>query len=177
MDWLQSRGSTHFNDSLPTHYQTPALRTLQITRCDSEQCSSPVSKLRSRSRKRAKCETWKTTRLDLYRVMQGARLFSRSMRCQNGSNRTTTHGFSTATGPYRNLCMLHSAVWGTFTTRQSISIPTSFQPWFSSPASGISCDTLLANIQESLAAILWLSHHSCLRRPFAMHLRLFIIFL
>ena len=145
------------------------LQTLHITRRDSKWHPLPVSEFRPRS---AKGGEWKTTPVP---VSQDARLFSRSMRCRNGFNTTTTSGFFTATGPYRARFAPRSVVSGISTTSRSTSIPISFRLLSSSSASGISCSTLRANIPELLAKILLLSHSSCLRRPFAMHFRLFII--
>jgi len=151
------------------------LQTLHITRRDTKWRPLPVSEFRPRSQTHAEGWEWRTTHPGPGSVGQAALPFSRSMRCRNGFNTTTTGGFFTVTGPYRARFAPRSAVGVFSTTRRSTSIPISFPPSSSSSASGISCSTLLANIPELLAPILLLSHSSCLRRPFVMHLRLFII--
>ena len=92
---------------------------------------------------------------------QDAQFFSRSLRCQNGSNVNPTSGFSMAIGPSQARLALRSAVGRISTTSRSTSIPTSSQPSSSCSASGISCSTLPADTLGSLAPISLLSPSSC----------------
>ncbi len=172
---LPSKQKIHFFDSILTHSQTPTFtHYTAITRRDNKWRPLPVYESRPRSQRRANGREWKTTHPGLGPTTHNAGLFSRSTRCRNGFNTTTTSGFLTVTGPYRARLAPRSAVGAISTTRRSTSIPISYRPSSSSLASGTSCSTLPASIPELLAPILWPFHSSYLRRLFAMHFRLFI---
>ena len=92
---------------------------------------------------------------------QDAQIFSRSVRCRNGSKLDPICGFAVAIGLYQARLTLRSAVGCISTMSQSTSIPISSQPSSSCLASGISSSTLLAGIPGSLAPISLLSLSSC----------------
>lgn len=69
-----------------------------------------------------------------------------SIKCRSGSNSCPIGGFSTATDPSQAPFILHSAAGHICTTSLLTSILTSFLPFSSSSASGISSSTYTADI-------------------------------
>lgn len=123
----------------------------------------PVFEFRSRScQRRPQDREWNPSATPHPRpVRQGARFFSRSMRCRNGSSVNPTSGFSMAIGPSQARLSLRSAVGCISTTSRSTSIPTSSRPFSSYLASVISSSTLPADTLGLLAPISLLSPSSC----------------
>ena len=160
--------------SIPSYsLSTPNFQISPITGLKFKRRTLLVFKFRPRGQKRAKSGKWKTTHQGPGQEGQYIQCFSHSARCRNGFESVTTNSFAMVTGLYQTRFAPRSAVGGISITRHSTSIPTSFRLSFSSPANGMFYSTLLANILESLASTLWLSHASCSRQRFAIHVRLF----
>ena len=149
-------------------------RPYNIIRHDSKWYPLPVFEFRPGSRQgRTKVMGWDPSATPHPSpARQDARFFSRSMRCQNGTDVNPTSGFSTAIGPSQARPTLRSAVCRISITSRSTSIPTSSQPLSSYSASGISSSTLPADTPGSLAPISLLSPSSCWRPSRACRCRL-----
>jgi len=82
-----------------TYAWVSAFWTSRISRCTSQFRLFLVYEVRSTNQMRVESVERRTIHSSLNRGNQGARLFSRSIKCQNGFNTTTINASSVATGP------------------------------------------------------------------------------